>query len=204
MKIGPKYKIARRLGAPVFEKTQSAKFGLHLARKDKIKSKKRPKQKTNFGIQLSEKQKAKYTYGLNERQMKSLVRGILEKKSKTQNDDLFSFLEKRLDNVVARLGWAKTRRFARQTVSHGHVCINGKKVTVPSYHVSKGDVITVRGGSSSNAIFANLEETTKDIKVPNWLTVDQKKKEAKVQGEPTTEHKDVLFDISSIFEFYKR
>src|SRR3954468_519236 len=122
MKLGPKYKIARRLGAPIFEKTQTQKFALSLARKEKS-TKRRPKPKSEFGTQLNEKQKARFTYGISEKQFANYVKQSLNGSEPVQK--LFAKLERRLDNVIYRAGLASTRAQARQIAAHGHSTVNG-------------------------------------------------------------------------------
>ena len=141
MKIGPKFKIAKRLGAPIFEKTQSPKFELSLARSSARRTNRRHGQASDYKRQLIEKQKMRFTYGLTEKQLRRYIDEAMEKSSQPVTV-LMERLESRLDNVVYRLGLAKTRRLARQIVSHGHICINGKKMTIPSHKVRVGDVIT--------------------------------------------------------------
>ena len=124
MIIGPKYKICKRLGGAVFEKCQTQKFTLAEARKKTTKSQgKRPNAMSDYKRQLLEKQKMRYTYGLSERQLSGYVAQSVEK-SAHPGDALMLRLESRLDNVVYRLGLAKTRRLARQMVSHGHILVN--------------------------------------------------------------------------------
>src|SRR5262245_8692490 len=129
MKIGPKYKIAKRLGAPVFEKTQTQKFALSEARKAKNVRKKRGGAASDYSKQLTEKQKMRYTYGITEKQLRRYV----DEAAATGHQPialLIARLESRLDNVVYRLGLAPTRLGARQMVSHGHVTVNGRKLTI--------------------------------------------------------------------------
>ncbi len=203
MKLGPKFKIARRLGAPIFEKTQTAKFKASLEAKEGKKGK-RPGAKSDFGKQLIEKQKARFSYGISEKQFSRYVRNVIESKSHTQIADLFIKLETRLDNVVYRLGLVATRQFARQVVSHGHILVNGRKLNVPSYVVKVGDVISVREGSKTNSIFKELDEKIKTLTTPSWLTWNTEKKQASVLRLPAIDGQDLLFDLSAVLEFYKR
>ncbi len=202
MIIGPKYKIARRLNAPVFEKTQTQKYALSLARKGKGEG--RPKAKSNFGRQLNEKQKARFTYGVTERQFSNYAKAALAKKGVDSALKLTQLLEGRLDNVIYRLGLASTRRFARQMVSHGHITINGRKVNIPSYQISVNDVIGIRKGSQNSKLFANLDEKFKTHTTPAWLSFDIEKKEGTVSGIPTVAVTDLLFDPKAVLEFYSR
>lgn len=200
MKIGPKYKIARRLGSPIFEKTQTQKYALSLARKEKSRGFSKPK--SEFGTQLIEKQKARLTYGLGERQFKKYVEISLKSPEPTQK--LFSTLESRLDNVLYRAGFTKSRRQARQAASHGHTLVNGRRVTIPSILLAPGDMVSIRQGSQASALWALLEERTKESTSPAWLEVDGGKKEIKVVGVPAYNPTENMFELSSVMEFYSR
>lgn len=205
MKIGPKYKIARRLGAPIFEKTQTQKFKARSEAKEGGKGKKRGgMMKSDFGRQMVEKQKARFMYGITEKQFSKYVKNIIESKLPAPQSLVFEALETRLDNVVFRLGFASTRRFARQVVSHGHVLVNGRKVTVPSFIVKAGDQIAVREGSKTNVIFKDIEAKMKEAQIPGWMTWDPNKKSAAILRQPTLENQDLLFDLGAIIEYYKR
>lgn len=201
MKLGPKFKIARRLGAPIFEKTQTAKFKATIG--DKKKSKK-PTAKSEFAKQLIEKQKARFTYGVAEKQFAAYAKSVIESGSHTPANDLFAKLETRLDNVVYRLGLVQTRQFARQVVSHGHIIVNGKKINVPSYIVKPDDTIEVRPGSKNNAIFKEVDDKIKTIETPLWLTWNVERKQASALRLPTIEGQELLFDLNSVLEYYKR
>ncbi len=200
MIIGPKYKIARRLGPGVFEKTQTQKFALSQARKGKGDSR---GPKTDFGIQMLEKQKARFSYALTERQFSKYVKQALEKKG-TNRDLLYHMLETRLDNVVLRAGFAATRLAARQMVSHGHLMVNGRRVTIPSYQVKVGDKISIREGSTKKTLFLNIEERIKGAQAPSWLANDLEKKVITVQGAPKLNQTQLIFDIGQVLEFYSR
>ncbi len=203
MKIGPKFKIAKRLGAPIFEKTQSAKFELSLARAGARRTNKRPGQASDYKRQLIEKQKMRFTYGLTEKQLRRYIDEAMEKSSQPVAV-LMERLESRLDNVVYRLGLAKTRRLARQIVSHGHICLNGKKMTIPSHKVKIGDVITVREGSRHSVLFVNLAETHEVVSVPAWVTFDAKKLEGSMKSVPIYSQAGSLFDPDQVMEYYSR
>jgi len=201
MKIGPKYKIARRLGSPIFEKTQSPQYALSLARKEKNgKVPMRPK--SEFGKQLIEKQKARLTYGISEKQFSKYVKGSLSSNEPAQK--LFRTLESRLDNVLYRGGFAKTRAQGRQIAAHGHAVVNGKRVTIPSILLGEGDAVSIRGGSSTSPLFGGVEERMKMIAVPPWVTVDTVKKEAKIVGNPNYVVNEHTFDLGAVIEFYSR
>ncbi len=117
---------------------------------------------------------------------------------------LSTLLERRLDNVVYRLGLAKTRRGSRQMVSHGHILLNGIKVTVPSANVKIGDIVKIREGSKVSPLFTNLEERLKEYTTPNWVSFDVKKGEGLVKQNPTYERMSLHFDLSPVLEFYSR
>jgi small subunit ribosomal protein S4 len=197
----PKYKTARRLGTNIFEKTQGQKFATREARK-KVEKRSRPK--SDFGLQMLEKQKAKVTYGVNERMFAKYVKSILDKAGANSPEKLISILESRLDNVVYRLGFAPTRQASRQMVSHGHIMVNGLKITVPSFAVSIGDKITIRESSAKKPLFTNLAEKLKDHNSPSWLALDVTKFECKVQGAPKIASTDVNFDSAAVLNFYSR
>jgi small subunit ribosomal protein S4 len=197
----PKYKTARRLGANVFDKTQTTKFAAKEAQK---KTTKRPRPKSEYGLQLIEKQKAKITYGVNERMFSKYVKSILDKAGANSPEKLISILESRIDNVIYRLGFAPSRQAARQIVSHGHIKINGLKITVPSYLISLGDIVTIKEGSLNKPIFKDIAEKIKDQNYPSWLAFDIKKLEAKVQGDPKLSSVETNFDTAAVLNFYSR
>jgi small subunit ribosomal protein S4 len=205
MKIGPKYKIARRLGAPVFEKTQTQKYAISESKKGTRTVKKHGgRARSDYGVQMLEKQKARYYYLVTEKQFGNYVKAALSKKGAKAVPALYELLERRLDNTVLRAGFAHTRPLARQLVSHGHITVNGKRVTIPSMHVKEGDVLAIRPGSQSAKVFSVLDERFKEIKVPSWLRLDAAKKEATVQGAPQIQNAYLLFDLNAVFEFYSR
>lgn len=204
MKIGPKYKIAKRLGAPIFEKTQTQKFALSEARGGKmIKRGRRPGGMSDFKRQLIEKQKMRFTFGISERQLRKYVDEAVSK-SNQPISLLIARLESRLDNVAYRLGLAKTRQAARQMASHGHLVVNGKKMTIPSHQVRIGDTITVRGGSRESGLFTNFTDTHEPAGIPGWLTFDAKKMEGSMTALPTYEPSETLFDPEQVLEYYSR
>lgn len=203
MKIGPKFKIAKRLGAPIFEKTQTQKFELSVARSANARRGGRPGQMSDYKRQLIEKQKMRFTYGVSEKQLRRYVDDAVEK-SNQPVALLMDRLESRLDNVIYRLGLAKTRRLARQIASHGHVCVNGKKMTIPSHRVKVGDVISVREGSRQTGLFVNLAETHEATGVPAWLSFDVKKLEGSMKAAPAYNPAETLFDPEQVMEYYSR
>ncbi|NCN52525.1 30S ribosomal protein S4 [Candidatus Parcubacteria bacterium] len=202
MKIGPKFKIAKRLGAPVFEKTQTQKFALSEARAGKRRTK-RPRQVSDYSKQLTEKQKMRYTYGITEKQLRRYVDEAVSKSNQPINL-LMERLESRLDNVVYRLGLAKTRQASRQMVAHGHIFVNGRRLGIPSHRTRVGDVITVREGSKGSGLFQTIVEDHSAAGVPSWLTFDLKKLSGEKKSEPTYVPSETLFDPELILEYYSR
>ncbi|KKU68060.1 MAG: 30S ribosomal protein S4 [Parcubacteria group bacterium GW2011_GWA2_47_16] len=198
----PKYKIARRLGPGIFEKTQTQKFALREGRRKE--SRERPRPKSDFGLQMLEKQKARYSYGIGERQFAKYVAEALAKKTTKTDELLFERLETRLDNVAYRLHLAPTRQAARQMVSHGHIMINDVRITIPSYNVKLGDKVKIREASAKKILFANLAEKLKDAMPPSWLKFDAEKRAGEVQGKPKLVKSELVFDIAAILEFYRR
>ena len=155
---------------------------------------------------LVEKQTLKKWYGLSERQFKRYVQETLEKMDKVDNvsAELIRKLERRLDNVIFRLGFAKTRAMSRQLVSHGYFLINGKPVNIPSYQVKKDDLIGIKEHKKSKGVFKQLVEELKRKEIPAWLSLDKNKLEAKTTGEPNLDEVKPPAEISLIFEFYSR
>ncbi len=202
MKAGPKYKICRRLGTGVFEKCQTQKYVLSEAKKSRMQGRRR-KPRSDFGLQLIEKQKVRLTYGLSEKQFSNYVKQAVDKRTENTTEVLVQMLESRLDNVVYRLGLAPTRAFARQMVSHGHIYVNGRKVTVPSYGVRQNDVVSIKESSRSKGLFVDLEERLQGYNPPAWLSFDLGKKEAKIQGSPKNEGEEI-FDLPAVIQFYSR
>jgi small subunit ribosomal protein S4 len=199
MITGPKYKICKRLGSAVFEKCQTAKFA---AAKENVKQKSRG-QTSEFKRQLTEKQKMRYSYGITEKQLSRYVEESMHAKGDPITH-LMNRLESRLDNVVYRMGFAKTRRLARQMVSHGHLTVNGRKVTIPSYKIDAKDVVTVRKGSQTSPLFAQLAEGTLAEVTPTWLTVDVKALSGTKNAEPLSTKTDFIFDPVQVLQYYSR
>lgn len=198
----PRYKVGRRLGSSVYEKCQTPKFAL--AKEKRGVRDTRPRGRSEFGAVLLEKQRARVMYGLPERQFKRYVKEVIAKSGGNQGELLYRKLESRIDNAVFRLGLALTRAAARQMVSHGHILVNGIKVTIPSQGVEEGDTISIRLGSASKKIFADVENKLKEAQMSNWLKLDLAKKEAKVIGLPKIDQSAPGLNWSGILDFYKR
>lgn len=165
-------------------------------------AKRRPR-KSERGLQLLEKQKARYTYGLLERQFRKVFTEA-ERLPGITGENLLILLERRLDNVVYRLGFASSRAQARQIVRHGHILVNGRKTNIPSYLVRPGDVIAWRESSKQSEYYKTVSQTAGDAAVPGWLSFDKQKFTAKVISMPTAEDIQAKFDTKSIVEYYSR
>jgi small subunit ribosomal protein S4 len=156
-------------------------------------------------MQMAEKQKARFTYLLSEKQFSNYVKKAIATKGNTVAH-LYTLLEKRLDNVIYRMGFANTRSAARQMTGHGHITVNGKRVTIPSIQVSEGDVIGIRVGSVNKPLFGTLSEKIKNSTTPAWIKLDTDKKQATIAGIPNHEadKAGLMFDLSVVIEFYSR
>ena len=159
--------------------------------------------KSEYAMQLTEKQKVKFVYGMQEKQF----RGYYEKASRAEGNTgevLLSMLERRLDNVVYRLGYASTRREARQLVNHGHFTVNGKRVNIPSHPVKVGDLVAVCEASVTKPRFKKMKEDDAFVAAPKWLDRDKNTLQGKVVAIPTKE--DIDFEIAEhlIVELYSK
>ena len=155
---------------------------------------------TEYGTQMREKQKARFVYGVMEKQFYKLYQEATRKEGVT-GELLLQYLERRLDNVVYRLGFGTTRRQARQIVSHGHVLINGKRVNIASYRVKQGDVISVKEDSKEISM---IKESVGQKSVPGWLSLEESTLTAKVLENPGRDAVDFDVNESMIIEFYSR
>jgi len=206
MKIGPRYKICKRLGSSVFEKCQTQKFMLSEARSGSTRKKKGGfRGRSDYGSQLLEKQKARLTYGLTEKQFSKYVKEAMEKSGEDSSIGLTTKLETRLDNVAFRFGFAKTRRQARQLVSHGHITVGGRKVTIPSYHVQQGDEVAVRTESRESPLFLAAKEGALERVLPTWLRVKEGDALSGVVKElPRLSEPERSFNPAVVIQFYSR
>ncbi|HEY6019210.1 MAG TPA: 30S ribosomal protein S4 [Candidatus Paceibacterota bacterium] len=201
MLLGPKYKICKRLGASVFEKCQTQKFQLAEARAPRKMGGRRGG--SDFGAQLLEKQKARFTYGLSEKQFARYVHEAMAAHG-SASTGLLSKLESRLDNVMYRAGFVKTRRAARQMVSHGHVLVNGRRLNIPSYQVQDGDIVSIRPESRQSALYANRAEAATEAATPSWMTFEDQGFAIKIGAKPTVEETSAPFNAATIIQFYSR
>lgn len=195
---GPKVKLSRRVGVPIADipkhtgKRQLNPPGMHGFRGRRLR---------DYGIRLNEKQKLRYHYNVLERQFRGYMQKAATAKGNT-GQVLMRMLEQRLDNVIRRMGWARTIWAARQLVGHGHVLINGRKVDIPSFRVSIGDEITLKPGGIQKVVRENME-TMPGHNVPGWLMFDPSTLTAKVTADPTPD--EIPFDVNMnlIVEFYR-
>lgn len=192
------YRISRRLGFSTLE------TGEELARKPYAPGQhgnKRGKKLSNYGIQLQEKQKVRFMYGLNEKQFKKTFEDAGKMKG-VHGENLFKLLESRLDNLVYRIGFATTRRGARQLVNHGHITVNGKKVDIPSYRCKPGDVISIKESDKELAIVkSSLEALNKRVE---FITYDDAKMTATFVRYPERSELNGEINESLIVEYYNR
>jgi small subunit ribosomal protein S4 len=195
---GPKHRLSRKEGVNLSDKTsQSLIRRLNIP--PGVHGKKRKKRLSEYGLQLREKQKAKTTYGLMEKQFKGIVQTVQKKKGDTK-ELIISLLETRLDNVVYRLGFAKTRYMSRQLVSHGHVLVNDKKLTIPSYQVRVDDLISLTPKMQKNPRILEILEEKQDV-LP---FLKKQGVSGKLERMPKKEDLQVPFDLQLIIEYYSR
>jgi small subunit ribosomal protein S4 len=158
---------------------------------------------TEYGLQLREKQRTRRIYGILERQFRRYF-GAAERQRGITGENLLRILERRLDNVAYRIGFAGSRAEARQMVRHGHVTVNGRRVSIPSYLVKIGDVVEIAPGSREQARFSELAETAAHKTPPPWLEVDLEKMRVRVQAFPSREDIDTPIKEHLIVELYSR
>lgn len=191
----PSLKRCRSLGL------ETAVVGL--AKSSKRQPKRSGRKVSEYGMQLKEKQKAKFIYGVLEKQFRAYY-----DKAKTMpgvtGENLLGLLERRIDNVVFRLGLASTRRQARQLVSHGHITVNGKRLDIPSALIKVGDVIGVKEKSRGTALFKEIAESKNALNVPAWLTADIQNLSGSVTRFPNRDEIDIPVDEQAIVELYSR
>ena len=172
-------------------------------KKSKRKSARAGKKMSEYGLQLREKQKAKFIYGVLEKPFRNYYEKADRMKGLT-GENLMVLLERRLDNVIFRMGFARTRREARQVVGHKHVLVNGKCVSIPSYLISAGDVIEIREKSKSLQRYKDIAEVTNGRLVPEWMDVDQENFKGTIKELPSREAIDVPVDEMLIVELYSK
>ena len=192
---GPVLKRCRSLGMdPVY---------LGIDKKSNRQLKRSNRKMSEYGLQLREKQKAKFIYGVLEKPFRNYFEKAQRMNGMT-GDNLMILLESRLDNVVFRMGFARTRREARQIVDHKHVLVNGKQVNIPSYLVKAGDTVEIKEAKKSSPRYKEIVEVTGGRMVPDWLEVDQENLKGTVKELPAREAIDVPVDEMLIVELYSK
>ncbi len=203
--IGAKCKKCRSLGMKILwnERCASPKCALIRRRTRPGVHGKKNRTLSVYARQLLEKQKLKYMYLLKERQLKNYFEKA--QKSKTSTPEiLVQLLERRLDNVVWRAGYVPAKTTARQLVAHGHFLVNGRRITIPSYQVDVGDIISIRPKSRGIALFHNLKERLMKYRPPSWLEVNPDTTETKIVRLPNLEDANLNIDLNVVIDFYNK
>ena len=171
--------------------------------KESNRQPKRRRKESEYGLQLREKQKAKFIYGVQEKQFRGYFRRAKSMPGIT-GENLMAILESRLDNIVFRLGFARTRKEARQTVTHGHITVNGKRVDIPSYRVRPGDLIAVAPKAKELLVIKSALVSNERVQVPAWLELDIEKLQGSVLALPTRDQIDLDINDQLIVELYSK
>ncbi len=202
---GPVCRLCRRSGEKLFLKGSRCIAKCTLDRRPQPPGQviARRRRVSDRGLQLREKQKARYSYGILERQFRRLF-SEAERLSGITGENLLVLLERRLDNIVYRLGFAESRPQARQLVRHGHIMLNGRKTDIPSCLVNEGDTISWREGSTKTEYYKLVAETIESRSLPNWLTLDRHNLVGRVVSLPTSDDIEAKFDGKAIVEYYSR
>ena len=198
---GPKTKVARRYGVPLFGPSKSLERknyppGMHGPKGSRRKQ-------SDYAVALGEKQKLRYQYGLLEKQFRRIFQTALRRRGVT-GETLLQLLETRLDNIVFRLGLANTRSAARQLVSHGHVMVNGRGVNIASYTVKAGDTVSIKDKPKSRQLAVRNLELTQIAPVPDWLVADRDALSGKVARIPARDEMQPMVNEQLIVELYSR
>ena len=197
---GPRTRISRRFGVPMFGPDK------YLERRNYgpgVHGPKSRRKHTDYGLGLIEKQKLRYYYGLMERQFRGVYERALRRRGVT-GEQMLQILETRLDNVVYHLGFGTTRAAARQMVCHGHVRVNGRKVSIPSYGLKVNDVVEVRDKSVSRQMATKCLEMSTSRVVPDWLTLSKEQFKGTVVRIPTRDEIHPIANEQAVVEFYSR
>lgn len=205
--IGPVCRLCRREGVKLFLKGDRCNTNkCALEKKNYAPGQHGQQQRrklSNYGVQLREKQKLRRIYGLNEQQFLNYFTKAASQKGAT-GENFLVLLERRLDNVIFRLGLASSRSAARQIVRHGHVTIDGEKVNIPSYQVKVGQVVSLKDKSKAKQYFVDMAENAKSKTAPKWLEADYEKVGGKVVSLPAREDIDTQVDELLVVEFYSK
>jgi len=197
---GPRVRISRRFGIPIFGPSK------YLERRNYPPGVHGPKSRrklTDYGMGLVEKQKLRYYYGLMERQFRGVYEKALKRRGVT-GEQMLQILETHLDNVVYHLGFGTTRAGARQMVAHGHVQVNGRKVSIPSYALRVNDVITVKNTTVSRQMATKGMELSTSRAVPDWLSLNKEEFKGTVMRIPTRDEINPIANEQAVVEFYSR
>ena len=198
--------MAREMG-PVLKRCRSLGIDpmvLGINKKSNRTNARAGKKVSEYGLQLREKQKAKFIYGVLEKPFRNNFEKAKKIKEGTTGDNMLVLLELRLDNVIFRLGYARTRKEARQIVGHKHVLVNGKCVNIPSYQVKAGDVISIKEKAKSAQRYKDVLEVTEGRTVPSWLEADHENLTGKVLEIPSRDVIDVPVNPTLIVELYSK
>lgn len=168
-----------------------------------IRQPKRRRKESEYGMQLREKQKAKFIYGVLEKQFRGYFKRAKSMEGQT-GENLMTILETRLDNVVFRLGFARTRKEARQMVTHGHICVNGRRVDIPSFRVRPGELVSVAPKAKELLVVKSALVSNERVQVPAWLEIDIEKLQGSVLSLPTRDQIDLDINEQLIVELYSK
>jgi len=200
---GPRARVSRRLGTNIFgTKGEMVALERRPYPPGEHGRTRRRGNPSEYLLQMQEKQKARFSYGLTEKQFRNLYEEANRRPGVT-GDNMLRYLEQRLDNVVYRVGWGATRPQARQFVGHGHISVNGKRVTIPSYRVRKGDVITIRD-KARQMIVLQWNKDVLDRQPPPWLETGDEGWSATVRDLPTRDQIDIPVREQLIVELYSK
>ena len=197
---GPRVRISRRFGIPIFGPTK------YLERRNYgpgVHGPKSRRKTTDYGLGLIEKQKLRYYYGLMEKQFRGVYEKALRRRGVT-GEQMLQILETRLDNVVFHLGFANTRAAARQMVCHGHITVKGRKVNIPSYALKVNDVIEVKNHNVSRQLATKNLEVSTSRAVPDWLSLSKEEFKGTVMRIPTRDEIQPIANEQAVVEFYSR
>ena len=173
------------------------------SKKESIRQPKRRRKESEYAMQLREKQKAKFIYGVLEKQFRGYFKRAKSMQGQT-GENLMTILETRLDNVVVRLGFARTRKEARQMVTHGHICVNGRRVDIPSFRVRAGELVSVAPKAKELLVVKSALVSNERVQVPAWLEIDIEKLQGSVLSLPTRDQIDLDINEQLIVELYSK
>lgn len=173
------------------------------SKKESIRQPKRRRKESEYAMQLREKQKAKFIYGVLEKQFRGYFKRAKSMEGQT-GENLMTILETRLDNVVFRLGFARTRKEARQMVTHGHICVNGCRVDIPSFRVRPGELVSVAPKAKELLVVKSALVSNERVQVPAWLEIDIEKLQGSVLSLPTRDQIDLDINEQLIVELYSK